>query len=79
VRATGSLARQALVIVLRLDLDLAQVGRVVGFDAAGEARALHGLGAEIVERLDAQLPGAEVEHQQVPFLDIGRDEQVQAG
>jgi hypothetical protein len=38
----------------------------------GEAGALDGLGAQIVEALDAQFPGAEVEHQEVPFVDVGR-------
>ena len=46
----GSLARQTLVIIGGLQLDLAQVGRVVGLDAAGEAGALHGLGAQIIKR-----------------------------
>src|SRR5205085_2243650 len=73
------LTGQAFVIIGALQLDLAQVRRVVGLDAAGEARALHGLGAEIIEAFDAELPGAVVEHQQVPFVDVGRDEQVQRG
>src|ERR1700754_492083 len=38
------LAGQALVIIGALQLDLLEVGRVVGLDAAGEAGALHGLG-----------------------------------
>src|SRR3546814_14699754 len=34
--------------------------------------------AEIIERFDAECPRAIVEHEQVPFLDIGGDEEVQA-
>src|SRR5690606_7536722 len=48
------------------------------FDAAGEARALHALGAQVVERLDALLPRLEVQHHQVPLVDVGRNEKVEA-
>src|SRR5882672_8121820 len=71
------LAGQAFIIVSALQLDLAKVGRVVRLDSAGEAGALDRLGAQIIEAFDAELPGAIMEHQQVPFVDVGRDEQVQ--
>src|SRR3546814_5785876 len=60
-----------------LHLDLAEVDRVVRLDPARESRALDGFGPQIIERLDAKLPRAEVEHQQIPFLDIGGDEEVE--
>ena len=77
-RASRSLACQALVVVGgRRELDFLELGRVVGLDPAGEPGALNRLRAQVIERLDAQLPGAEVEHHQVPFVDVGGDEQVQ--
>src|SRR3546814_4631420 len=51
---------------------------VVGLDPAREAGALDRFRAEIIERFDAEFPRAIVEHEQVPFLDIGGDEEVQA-
>src|SRR4051812_9855059 len=57
-RRVISLARETFVIVRRLQLDLPKVGRVVGLDPAGEAGALHRLGAQIIEAFDAELPGA---------------------
>src|SRR3546814_21168540 len=50
-----------------------------GLDAAREAGALDGLGAQVIERLDAELPGAEVEHQEVPLVDVGGDEEIERG
>src|SRR5690349_168686 len=47
-----SLTREALVIVGRRgELDFLELGRVVGFDAAGETGALNGLRTQVVERL----------------------------
>src|SRR3712207_2159418 len=71
----ASLAGQTFVVIRGGgERDFLQLGRVVGLDPAGEARALDGLGAQVIERLDAELPGAEVEHEEVPFVDVGRDE-----
>src|SRR6185369_15488944 len=77
--ARTSLASQTLIIVGgRRELDFLEVGRVVGLDPAREPGALHRLAAKVIERLDAQLPGAEMEHHQVPLVAVGRDEQVEA-
>src|SRR6188768_4172841 len=79
VSKTTSLAGEAFLVVgLRGELDPRQVGGVVGLDPAGEPGALHALAAQVVERLDALLPRLEVQHPQVPFVDVGRDEQVEA-
>src|SRR3546814_5453434 len=45
-------ARQTFVIVLGLDLDLAEVDGIVGLHAAGETGALDRFGAQVIERLD---------------------------
>src|SRR3546814_7635528 len=42
-----------------------------------EAGALHRFRAEVIERFDAEFPRAIVEHEQVPLLDVGGDEEVQ--
>src|SRR5690606_27505961 len=60
------------------ELVLGRIGGVVRFDAAREPRTLHALGAQVVERLDALLPRLEVQHHQVPLVDVGRNEQVEA-
>src|SRR5690606_24645582 len=75
-----SLAGEAFLVVGLLggQFVLRGFGGVVRFDAAGEARALHALGAQVVERLDALLPRLEVQHHQVPLVDSGREEQVEA-
>src|SRR5439155_24059628 len=53
-----SLTRQTLVVIGGAgELDFLELGRVVGLDPAGEPGALHRLGAQVIERLDAQLPG----------------------
>src|SRR5690606_16181870 len=74
------LAGEAFLVVglLGRQLVLRGCGGVVGLDAAGEACALHALAAQVVQRLDALLPGLEVQHHQVPLVDIGRYEQVEA-
>src|SRR3546814_11672462 len=72
-------ARQTFVIVLGLDLDLAEVDGIVGLHAAGETGALDRFGAQVIERLDAKLPRTEMEHQEVRFLDIGGDEEIERG
>ena len=76
-RLTKSLTGQTLVIVGAFDLELGRVDRVVGFHAARKTGALHALRPQIIKRLDAQFPGTEVEHEQIPFFHISRDEQVQ--
>src|SRR3546814_6173265 len=71
------MAGQTLVIIGGREFELRGLGRVVGLDPAREAGALHRFRAAIIERLDAEFPRAIVEHEQVPFLDIGGDEEVQ--
>src|SRR5690606_641469 len=74
-----SLAGQAFVVLAAVRDEqwaLRPAARVVGFDA-GEARALHGLRAAVVEALDAPLPCGPVQHQQVPFVDVAAQVKVQ--
>ncbi len=83
VRRITSLTCQAFVIIGRFcGRESRTWARSIVLSAStpplpAKAGALHRLRAEVIERLDAQLPGAEVEHQQVPLFHIGRDEQVQ--
>src|SRR3546814_19192242 len=79
-RSAALLAGQALVVIgaLGREFEFRGLGGVVGLDPAREAGALDRFRAEIIERFDAEFPRAIVEHEQVPFLDIGGDEEVQA-
>src|SRR3546814_3886172 len=70
------MAGQTLVIIGGREFELRGLGRVVGLDPAREAGALHRFRAEIIERLDAELPREIVEQEQVPFLDTGGVEEV---
>ena len=74
--ARALLAGQAFFVVglLRCHRAAVDVGFVV---FAGEAGALHGLGAAIVQALYATLPRHPVQHVQVPLIDIARDEDVE--
>ena len=56
---------------------LGGIGRIVGFHAASKAGALHALRPQVIERFDALFPCLEVQHHQVPFVDIGGDEEIQ--
>src|SRR6185369_8001638 len=76
-----SLTRQTFLVIglpTGAEFDARGVGGVVRFHSAGEPGALDRLRAEIVERLDPLLPRLEVEHQQVPLVDVGRDVEVEA-
>ena len=42
----------------------------------GEGRPLHRFGAQVIQRLHAPLPRRPVQHVQVPFVDVARDEQI---
>lgn len=73
------MAGEALVVILNLSLELGVIESIVVLDTPCETSALDRLRTEVVEALQAQLPRAEVEHQKIPLIHVGGDEEIERG